>query len=396
MNKVLWVGLLLVVFVMTLAARGEPVAAEKVVRVPPFEQIAGPEILPNYLANSSFEVDCCWEFPVTALTAKYSPKRAVNGVRSVRTGALKAKQNRFSYSSVRQSVRIPGSASSAVLVFSLWQRTTESAQQAIPKASEFDKTEAAMSGDVQYVLILNPAGQRLATAYWDRKNTKAWNVYTFNLMPFKGETITIHIGTYNDGVDGFTSMFVDDVSAYIFTHPSPPSTGLVVNGTFEEDAAWEFPLTPLPASYATANAYSGYRSARTGALDANANRYSYSSVRQAIALPENATQITFYFTLWQWTTESPLTPVPKHSDMQRGERVMAGDVQYALILDANNQIVAAPYWNRENIQTWNSFTVDVTQFKGQTIKIQFGTYNDGVGGYSGMYVDDVVMFATTP
>ena len=396
MRHVLLLGLVCATLVMVLSADCEPVAAETIPRLMPREQITGPEILPNYLSNSSFEVDCCWEFPATALTAKYSIKHAVSGVRSARTGALKTKQNRYSYSSVRQSVRIPGSASSAVLVFSLWQRTTESAQQAIPKASEFDKTEAAMLGDVQYVLILNQAGQRLATAYWDRQNTKAWNLYTFNLMPFKGETITIHIGTYNDGAGGFTSMFVDDVSAYIFTHPSPPSTGLVVNGTFEEDAAWEFPLTPLPASYATANAYSGYRSARMGALDADANRYSYSSVRQGIALPDNATQIRFYLSLWQWTTESPLTPIPKFTDMQRGEKVMAGDVQYALILNENNQLIAAPYWNRKNTQQWTSFTVDLTQYKGQTIKIQFGTYNDGVGGYTGMYVDDVGIFVTMP
>lgn len=397
--KKVWIAVfVLSALLLVLGANIEPVnAATTDGLAPPAARAAGPDILLNLLSNSSFEVDCCWQFPQTPLTAAYTTAKAKTALRSARTGAITSAQNRYSYSSARQSVRIPGSVTSATLVFYLWQKTTESAQNAIPKPDEFGKTEAAMAGDVQYVLILDQTGKIIAKPYWDRKNTGAWTQYTFDMMAFKGQTVTIQVGTYNDGLGGYTGMYADDVSLYFFTHPAPPSTGLVVNGTFEENLAWEFPLTPLPAAYAEENAYSGYRSARTGAKTANQNRYSYSSVRQSgIVLPTTFSKITLYFSLYQWTTESPLTPIPKRSEFGRTARAMAGDVQYALVLNSNNQVIKYAYWNRKNTKQWTSFTVDVTEFKGQTIKIQFGTYNDGAGGYTGMYVDDVVIFGTTP
>jgi bacillopeptidase F (M6 metalloprotease family) len=36
-------------------------------------------------------------------------------------------------------------------------------------------------------------------------------------------------------------------------------------------------------------------------------------------------------------------------------------------------------------------TYDLTVYAGSTIKLQFGTYNDGFGGVTAMYVDDVSM-----
>lgn len=397
MRTIFAAGLLLAALVL-LSGANVPSALAGGIENHPFAPslTAEPGVLFDLLGNGSFEQDSGWEFPATPLPAAYSANQARTGLRSGRTGAIKPRQNRYSYSSLRQTVTIPGSATTATLSFFIWQATTETALKQLANKNEYSKPDATLSSDVQYVLVLNASGQRLATVYWNRKNTRSWNPVTFNLLPYKGQPITLQFGTYNDGLDGFTSMYIDDASLYLFTHPGPPSTGLVVNGTFEQDTAWEFPQTPLPAAYATANAYSGNRSARTGALDASMNRYSYSSVRQPITIPANATNVTLYFSFWQWTTESPLTPIPKLPEFNRAERAMAGDVQYALVLNANNQIIGTPYWNRKNTRAWTSFTVDVTQFKGQTIKLQFGTYNDGAGGYTGMYVDDVVMYATTP
>jgi Immune inhibitor A-like, MAM domain len=175
-----------------------------------------------------------------------------------------------------------------------------------------------------------------------------------------------------------------------------------VNGDFEQNAGWEFPQTPLPASYTRENCRSGSQGARSGAFRASANVYSYSSLRQGITIPANATQVNLYYSLWQQTTESPLAALaqqPRYGtnvDAMGQERATAGDVQYVLVLNSNNQVIKTLYWNRKNTKTWNSFTVDLTQFKGQTIKLQFGTFNDGAGGYTGMDVDNVVIYATTP
>ena len=53
-------------------------------------------------------------------------------------------------------------------------------------------------------------------------------------------------------------------------------------------------------------------------------------------------------------------------------------------------------WERTNTQVWENRIVDLTRYAGWIIKPHFGTYNDGVDGYTTMYVDDVSLEICVP
>ena len=71
--------------------------------------------------------------------------------------------------------------------------------------------EAALSADVQYVLVLNQYGYIVETLVWQLKNTQSWDYQEFDLLKYKGQTIRLQFGTYNNGYGGISSMYVDDV-----------------------------------------------------------------------------------------------------------------------------------------------------------------------------------------
>jgi len=49
----------------------------------------------------------------------------------------------------------------------------------------------------------------------DRSDDRIWIGYTFDLLDFAGKAIKLYYGVYNNGIDGITAMYVDDVSLYI-------------------------------------------------------------------------------------------------------------------------------------------------------------------------------------
>jgi hypothetical protein len=70
---------------------------------------------------------------------------------------------------------------------------------------------------------------------------------------------------------------------------------------------------------------------------------------------------------------------------------MASDVQYVLILDHYGNWIDTLLWQRSDAQSWRHHTFDLDDYAGDTIRIQFGTYNTGWGGVTSMYVDDVFL-----
>ena len=72
-----------------------------------------------------------------------------------------------------------------------------------------------------------------------------------------------------------------------------------------------------------------------------------------------------------------------------GQAPLADDLQYVLILNQSNQVLETLLWQRSNSQTWTLANFNLLGYAGYSIKIQVGTYNDGYGGITAMYVDDV-------
>jgi hypothetical protein len=77
--------------------------------------------------------------------------------------------------------------------------------------------------------------------------------------------------------------------------------------------------------------------------------------------------------------------------------VLAGDVQYVVLADQSGNILQTLLWTRSNAQAWQpvSFAVSPVLI-GRTVRVQFGTYNDGNGLSSSMFVDDVALSACQP
>jgi hypothetical protein len=76
---------------------------------------------------------------------------------------------------------------------------------------------------------------------------------------------------------------------------------------------------------------------------------------------------------------------PKSTNLSDSDR------QYVKILDTNNNTLQV-LWNghKNDAIPWNTyFEWEINSYVGKTIKIEIGTYNDGVGGVSRMYFDDV-------
>ncbi|MGE5223061.1 MAG: hypothetical protein ACM3PY_11520 [Omnitrophica WOR_2 bacterium] len=390
------------------------------------------------IVNGGFEDGTGWKIPVTEYLAGYTSTRAHSGLRSMRTGIVNLADNKYSYSSTRQTVKIPAKVQSATLGFWIYPISGESAMAPLPRiplGSEFGN--APLYSDVQYVIVLDSNAVMIDSLVWQRTNDRAWEYFEFSLKPYAGQTIILEFGTANDGFDGVTSMFVDDVALDICplgatstpgptrtatstrtatptrtstptatNTPLPSATPLptatlqpgcyqeIVNPGFETRSGWYIPDTAWDAQYSQKQVYAGLWSMLTGIINSNNNTFSYSDARQAhlIHIPTAAVSADLNFWTWMQSSEPATAPLPKTMQGLKWSDVikspLSGDVQYALILDSNEIWIGTLIWERSNPKVWRNFDFDMLDYKGQDIYLQFGTFNDGLNGISAMYVDE--------
>jgi hypothetical protein len=356
----------------------------------------------NVVSNTGFENDAWWGFPASDWPASYSISLAHSGARSARTGIQNPADNRYSYSSVRSPlISIPSSSSSATLrlwVFPLSGEPSSAPLPEQPQGSDLAKSPSAY--DAQYVMVLDSTNQILEILLWNRSNSQLWTFLEFNLTKWAGQNIKIQVGVYNDGTDGATAMFVDDVSVEICPGAPPPPPGScinqIANSGFESYSAWDIPYTNYPAAYSSDYAYSGARSMRTGIpLWSASNVYSYSDAWQTVYIPANATSVWLSLRLFPRSEEAPpLAPEAAPAvGTTWGESPLANDAQYLLILDpwSGSILETLIWWQPKNATNWVYREFDMLKYKGQSIRIQFGTYNNGYSGRSVMYVDELVL-----
>lgn len=167
----------------------------------------------------------------------------------------------------------------------------------------------------------------------------------------------------------------------------------LVNGGAERDEAWEMPVAGATASYSTAQAHGGSRSIRVGIVDGE-NKYAYSSARQQVTLPADAESITLSTWLYPVSTGTQMAAYSRRV-LEAGiagehpSAPTAGDAQYVLLLGEEGNIVERLLWMRQDTAAWEHHSFDLGAYAGQTVSVLFGAYNDGQGGITGMYVDDV-------
>jgi YVTN family beta-propeller protein len=101
------------------------------------------------------------------------------------------------------------------------------------------------------------------------------------------------------------------------------------------------------------------------------NYYSYATVRQAVTVPVGAQDPILAF--WYYPVSGDIT----------------NDLQYVLLQDENSNSVWAMR-ARSNAQVWTYYQYSVpAAYIGKPVSVYFGVLNDGTGGITAMYVDDV-------
>jgi len=144
------------------------------------------------ITNGDFENAKGWTIPNTSYPARYEPAKGKDSSRAMVLGIESAEENLFSYSSAEQTIDLPQGVR---LVLSFWY---------YPIAGDGP-------GDRQYVLLINQEGD-YTTLLWEHKDTRRWLRKSFDLTAFGGQRMTLRFGVYNDGQDGVTAMYIDDVS----------------------------------------------------------------------------------------------------------------------------------------------------------------------------------------
>lgn len=152
------------------------------------------------LINTSFETNNGWYRPVTAYTSRYSNLLWNTGARSMQTGITNWWHNRYSYSDFGQYVYIPWGVTNATLSYWIYQSSGGGGWGRDPY-------------DRQYLLVLNSWGYWIDTLLWNNgRNSPGWVNVVQNVTYMRGYPLRLQFGTYNNGWNGITSMFVDDVT----------------------------------------------------------------------------------------------------------------------------------------------------------------------------------------
>jgi hypothetical protein len=151
------------------------------------------------ICNGSFETTECWVIGDTPRPADYSTAVVHLGSWSMRLG-ITYQSDAKSYSSVRQEVTIPDDVASATLSFWYYPLCQDTVENDWQGAIIFDDTWG----------LLDWAMPKTCS------DSQIWTYHTFDLTPYKGQTIIVYFNVYNNGVGNRkTAMYLDDVSIQV-------------------------------------------------------------------------------------------------------------------------------------------------------------------------------------
>lgn len=169
----------------------------------------------------------------------------------------------------------------------------------------------------------------------------------------------------------------------------PPTSCLekISNGGFEYDGSWEMPVTQYRAGYYSGQRHTGIRAMRTGILEQKDNLYSYSSARQKIKISSGIKSATLRF--WIYTASSNTSTSATFPEPALGDAAGGADFQYVLLQCLQNGTQQVLVRELSNQRAWILYEFDVLNFAGQTVQLEFGSVNNGIGGVTAMVVDDV-------
>jgi hypothetical protein len=361
----------------------------------------------NKVINSDFESGYTgWTRPPQNFEPVLSDVHAKSGTHSMKTGNTYTE----SFSEFYQDVYIPTGAANATLQFHVYTKSEEvpasvpdiNLLPSMPQEGDSWNSPLIPATDTQYAYVLDTSNNVLKKLMWlPNSNTNEWTYMEF-------ETVRLLFGTYNDGNDGKSTMWVDTVYLLACT-PSIGCYEALSNRSFESNTAWIIPATEYSAGYSTSQAHTGSRSMRSGIYIAAHNVYSYSDFRQKVTIPSNATSADLMVWIWPKSTEPDAVPlaslldpsllIPQNVNGKLQMSPDAGDVQYILVLDKYGNWIDTLWWKTNptrDDRSWNSKARDLMDYKGETIYLQFGVYNNGWDGVTSMFVDDASVTICSP
>jgi photosystem II stability/assembly factor-like uncharacterized protein len=174
-----------------------------------------------------------------------------------------------------------------------------------------------------------------------------------------------------------------------------PCQELLRNRSFEYEGVWRIPSTSYSAAYSQVRHSHGWWSMRTGIVDPAGNRRSFSDFSQDVALPAD-TRMTLRFQRWpqgEATTAAGRAALGTQltaatvDEFYSVLEAMAGDLQYAMVIEPPNGTIHFLYARLDNQQAWVEESFDLTPYAGKVVRLQFGTFNDGVGSVAAQYFD---------
>jgi len=277
--------------------------------------------------------------------------------------------------------------------------------QTLTVAGEFDRF---------YIDILE--GNTINNVYYSSVSTVAWTYVEFPLDNFRNKDIKIQIRVMNSGGSGYATMYFDDVMLIICnTHCEDQ----IVNGGFESQSpnpaisGWLYIGPQLaPPMYTAAFFHTGLWSMRVGIPTAGTDMEAFTEVFQRnIDLPSSHSGAMLTFWLLTTRTDGIVPPIeprpPADFGSDREVPFITGrsssplaltatpeeDWWYVYVYDDDGNYLDRLMWEKtiDSKNTWLRYRFDLSDFMGQKIQLLFGTYNDGRGGPSAVYVDDVVL-----
>lgn len=335
------------------------------------------------ISDGGFETGAAWQIGHDPVAPQYVTYTKHSGNRALALGIISG-ANVESYSSTRQLVTIPAAATQVTLSFWFYAMANSPA-----------------TTDAMELVLLDATGAAIVAKPWYSHNdSRIWNQMSLDLTPWRGQTVQVYFNVYNDGLGGTAAMFLDDVSLTACTGaPAPTPTG-APTGTPAPTATLAPSATPGCADRLIDGAFSGglgswqmaddsagaiadnslYRSApyalKLGSLDQNLN--SLTTVRQLVTIPAGYAQVSLE--AWVYTRTQPGA---------------GADYQRIALQTSGGSLLSTLWPAQENNPAWHQLTFDLAGFAGQTVFVSFSVFNDGAGGRTVMYVDDVRLLTCT-
>jgi len=171
--------------------------------------------------------------------------------------------------------------------------------------------------------------------------------------------------------------------------PTPPPSDCdllpIGNPSFEETCVWDL-SGKLDPWYTTEQHQSGLRSLGMGVRRGEDDDLAaYSQASQWITIPADASELRGYFySVSEESSATGLSPAPQSID-----EAVETDTIFLYLMWEYDDVIRRVLWKPNyDHRSWESFEVDVSLWRGQTILLMFGMGTDGDGYASRVYFDN--------